>query len=318
MPERKLIAVVGATGAQGGGLVRAILNDPSREFHVRAITRNPDGEKAQQLVSAGAEVVAADLDKPESVKRAFDGAYGAFCITNFWEHMDPERETRQARTQAEAARSAGVQHAIWSTLEDSRKWIPLSDNRMPTLQGRYKVPHFDAKAEADAAFTSNVPSTLLFTSFYWDNFIFFGMEPRRGEDGKLAIYLPMGDRKLPGIAVDDIGKCALAIFKRGDEYRGKSVGIAGEHLTGYEMARELSASMGEEVNYVAVPPDVFRKFGFPGADDVTNMFVFNHDFVDDFCAVRNLQKTRELNPELQTFRQWLTTHKVHAAGAQAA
>ena len=150
MPDKKIIAVVGATGHQGGGLVRAILADPSGGFAARALTRNVNSEKAKALAALGAEVVAADVDDIDSLKRAFNGAYGAFCVTFFWEHFSPQKETAQARAQAQAAKDAGVQHTIWSTLEDTRKFVPLSDNRMPTLQGKYKVPHFDSKGEADA------------------------------------------------------------------------------------------------------------------------------------------------------------------------
>ena len=107
MTDKKIIAVVGATGAQGGGLARAILNDSQSEFAVRAITRNPDSEKAKELAALGAEVVAADIDDYESVKKAFDGAYGAFCITNYWEHFSPEREQAQAMNLARAAKDTG-------------------------------------------------------------------------------------------------------------------------------------------------------------------------------------------------------------------
>jgi uncharacterized protein YbjT (DUF2867 family) len=135
MAEKKIIAVVGATGAQGGGLVRAILNDKNGGFTARAITRNMKSDKAKGLAALGAEVVAADLDSTESLKKAFAGAYGVFCLTNFWEHLSPEKEFAQAKNQAQAAKDAGVQHVIWSTLEDTRKWVPLSDTRMPTLMG---------------------------------------------------------------------------------------------------------------------------------------------------------------------------------------
>ena len=91
-----------------------------------------------------------------------------------------------------------------------------------------------------------MPTTFLLTSFYWDNFIYFGMGPKRSPDGTLAITLPMGDKKLPGIAAEDIGKCAYGIFKRGHEYIGKTIGIAGEHLTGDEMAAALYAGTGRE------------------------------------------------------------------------
>jgi uncharacterized protein YbjT (DUF2867 family) len=310
MADKKIIAVVGATGAQGGGLVRAILADRSGSFAVRAITRNPGSEKAQALQAAGAEVVGGDTDNPATLDRAFAGAYGAFCLTNFWEHFSPERELTQARNMAQAVKAAGVQHVIWSTLEDTRKWVPLEDDRMPTLMGKYKVPHFDAKGEADQIFRDlGVPTTFLLTAFYWENLIYFGSGPQRGQDGALAITFPMDNKPLPSIAVEDIGKCAYGIFKRGREFINETVGIAGQHLTGPEMARALTQALGQEVRYNNVPPEVYRSFGFPGADDLGNMFQFKRDFNDYFVGARDLAFTRTLNPELQTFEEWLAVHK---------
>jgi uncharacterized protein YbjT (DUF2867 family) len=307
---KRVIAVVGATGAQGGGLVRAILNDKNGPFTARAITRNPNSDKAKALADAGAEVVAADLDDVKSLKKAFEGAHGAFCVTNFWEHFKPEKEISQARNMAQAAKDAGVHHVIWSTLEDTRKSIPVSDDRMPTLMGKYKVPHFDGKGEADAVFTElGVPTTFLVTSFYWENFIYFGMGPKKGADGKLAITLPMGSKKLPSIAAEDIGKTAYAIFEEGDEMIGQTVGVAGGHLTGAQMAKSLSKALGQPVSYNAVTPAAFRAFGFPGAEDLGNMFQFNSEFEQDCCDARNISSTKSLNPELQTFDRWLTENK---------
>jgi len=310
MSIKKIIAVVGATGAQGGGLVRAILNDPESLFQVRALTRNPNSEKAKELSSLGVEVVKADLDDLGSLKQAFQGAYGAYCVTNFWEHFSPEKELSQAANMAEAAKDAGLDHVIWSTLEDTRNWVPLDDNRMPTLQEKYKVPHFDAKGEANQFFTnSGVPTTFMMASFYWENMIYFGMEPKRDETGVLAITFPMGEMKLPGIAAEDIGRCALGIFKGGRDYIGKTVGIAGGHPTGTEMAEALSRALGERVNYNAVPADVYRSFDFPGADDLGNMFQFHREFNAYFCGSRDLDESRKLNPSLQSFDEWLARNK---------
>jgi len=310
MAGKKIIAVVGATGAQGGGLVRAILSELHSGFTARAITRDVNSDKAKELAKLGAEVVAADIDDAESLKRAFAGAYGAYCVTFFWAHFSPEKELIEASAMAQAAKHAGLQHVIWSTLEDTRQWVPLSDNRMPTLQGKYKVPHFDAKGEANQFFTAlGLPVTILNTSFYWDNFIYFGMGPKRGPDGKLAITMPMGDKKLPGIAAEDIGKCAFGIFKKGREFIGKTLGIAGEQLTGAQMAAALTKALGQEVRYNDVPPEVFRSFGFPGADDLGNMFQFKRDFNQDYCGARNLDASRALNPALQTFEKWLAQNK---------
>ncbi|KPJ82913.1 MAG: nucleoside-diphosphate sugar epimerase [Gemmatimonas sp. SG8_23] len=309
MAEQKTIAVIGATGAQGGGLVRAILADESGAFRARAVTRNPDSDKARALADAGAEVVKADLDDVDSLARAFEGCYGAFCVTNFWEHFSPEKEMAQAKNLADAAKRAGVRHVVWSTLEDVRRWVPLDDDRMPTLMERFKVPHFDAKGASDHHFTDQgVPTTFLLTSFYWDNLLYFGMEPQRGEDGALVFALPMGDAKLAAIAAEDIGKCAFGIFAAGDTYVGETVGIAGEHLTGSEMAAALSESLGEDVTYYAVPFDTYRAFDFPGAEDLGNMFQFYHDFNDDFSSARSVEFSRSLNPSLLSFRAWLKKH----------
>ena len=308
MADKKIIAVVGATGQQGSGLVKAILADPSGGFAARAITRDPNSDKARELARLGAEVVAGDVDDAKSLETAFAGAYGAYCVTFFWAHMSPEKEKAQAAAMAGAAKAAGVKHVIWSTLEDSRLSVPLSDNRMPTLMGQYKVPHFDAKAEADAAF-AGVPTTYLLTSFYWENFIYFGMGPKKGPDGVLGLTMPLGDKKFPAIASDDIGACAYGIFKAGDAYIGKRVGIAGEHLSGAEMAAAFSAELGQPVRYSPIEPSVYRSFGFPGAEDLGNMFQFNRDFADMFCAARSLDTSRRLNPGLKTFRAWLAENK---------
>lgn len=310
MTEKKIIAVAGATGAQGGGLVRAICSDPGGGFAARALTRDVNSDKAKELAKLGAEVVAADVDDVESLKKAFKGAYGAYCVTFFWAHFSPEKEIAQATNMAKAAKDASLQHVIWSTFEDTRKWVPLSDDRMPTLQGRYKVPHFDSKAEANQEFTKlGLPVTFLLTSWYWENLIYFGAGPKKGPDGKLAITFPMGDEKLPSIASEDIGKCAYGIFKKGREYIGKTVGIAGEHLTGAQMASALKRALGKDVTYNAVPPEVYRGFGFPGAEDLGNMFQFNRDFAQAFCGARNPDIARALNPSLQTFDVWLAQNK---------
>lgn len=310
MSEKKIIAVVGATGAQGGGLVRAILADPSGEFAARAITRDPRSEKAKELAALGAEVVEADIDDATSIERAFEGAYGAFCVTFFWAHFSPEREIQQARDMAAAAKAAGLRHVIWSTLEDTRKFIPLSDDRMPTLGERYKVPHYDAKGEANQLFNdAGLPVTFLQTSFYWDNFIHFGMGPQRGADGSLAITLPTGDARVAGIASEDIGACAYGIFKAGPSMIGTTVSIAGELLTGTEMAAAFSRALDESVTFNPVSPDVYRSFGFPAADELGNMFQFTSEFESEYCGPRDIDQTRRFNPSLKSFEQWLAANK---------
>ncbi|HEY5564145.1 MAG TPA: NmrA family NAD(P)-binding protein [Rhodothermia bacterium] len=305
MSEKKIIAVVGSTGAQGGGLVRAILADPDGGFAARAITRNPQGDKARALAEQGADVVFADLDDEKTLSRAFAGAYGAFCVTNFWEHFSPEKEIEQARKMAAAAAAADLQHVIWSSLDDTRELVPLDDDRMPTLMGNYKVPHFDAKGEANRLFTESVPTTVLNTVAYWENLIYFGWGPAKDQNGDYALTFPIGNAKIPSIAAEDIGKCAYGIFKRGKEFIGKTVGIAGGHVSGSEMAATLTKALGVDIRYNDVHPDVYRGFGFPGAEDVGNMFQFKRDFEDQYRASRSVDLARRLNPELMSFDEWV-------------
>jgi len=306
MSEKKIIAILGATGAQGGGVARAILADPTAGFTARGLTRKTSSESAKALAAAGVETVKADLDDVESLTRAFTGAYGVFGLTNFWEHFSGDKELAQATNIAEAAKRAGVKHVVWSTFEDARDSVPLDDDRMPTLQGKYKVAHFDAKAEGNAEFTKRgVPTTMLYTSFYWENFINFGAGPAKGPDGVLGLTMPMGDKRLPGIAAEDIGKAAYGIFKAGDAYIGKTVGVAGEHLTGRQMADAFTSALGQTVRYNDVPADVYRSFPFPGADDMGNMFQFKRDFNGMYVGNRDLRVTRQLNPSLQNFAEWL-------------
>ncbi|WP_298828436.1 NmrA/HSCARG family protein [uncultured Piscinibacter sp.] len=304
--SKPLITIFGATGAQGGGLARALLDDGPRDFRVRAVTRQPGSDAARALSERGAEIFAADLDDPASVERAMRGAYGAFCVTNFWAHFSAERELAQADTLAEAARRAGVRHVIWSTLEDTRRFVEPDGSSLPVLQQHYNVPHFDAKGEADALFIGRgLPLTRLLTSFYWDNLIHFGMQPQRDANGQLGFVLPMGDAALPGIAAADIGPCAAALFRRGEAAIGRSIGIAGEHLTGAQMADALARALGEPVRHVALSREAYAALGFPGADDLANMFRFKQDFEAEFRAARDVAASRALHPGLMDFETWL-------------
>lgn len=308
MSDKKIIAVLGSTGAQGGGLVRAILDAPDGPFTARAVTRNAGSAKARALAERGAEVVEATLEDEESLRKAFEGAHGVFVVTNFWESMSADVELAQAATAARAVKAAGVAHVVWSTLEDTREVIPVSDQRVPVLQDRYTVPHFDAKAEADAYFRdSGVPTTYLRSTFYWEGFI-RGTGPARGEDGRLVLTLPMGESRLSGIAAEDIGRAAYGVFAAGDEYAGKTASIAGEHLTGAQYAAAFADALGEPVDYRPLTHDQFRSLGLPAGDEFGNMFQFYDEGERDFVGARDLDVVRSLNPRLQTFRSWLNEH----------
>ncbi|WP_017814805.1 NmrA/HSCARG family protein [Paenibacillus shenyangensis] len=307
---KKIIAVVGATGTQGGGLARAILHDPDSPFRLRTLVRNPQSEKALELGRQGAEIVQANLSDPASIKAAFEGAYGAFCVTNFGELGTPEKELEQIANMAEAAKEAELQHVIWSTLDDPLQLVSLDDERIPTVMGKHKLPQAEGKAAGNHEFIRrNIPTTFLLTSFYWENFLYPGMGPTLNTDGVLSLTLPMGQRKLPGIGAEDIGRCAYGIFKSGDEYIGQTVGIAGGHLTGQEMAAAFSQVLNQKVHYHAVEDRVFRHSEALELSILANTYQFYHDFEEEYCGARNLEQSKQLNPAMQTLEDWITRHK---------
>lgn len=314
MPAKKIIAVFGATGAQGGGLVRAIVADREGPFAARGITRKPDSDRARALAALGVEIVAADTDDPSTLPAALAGAYGAYCVTNFWEHLSAEREAVQAAAMARATRQAKLRHVIWSTLEDTREWVPLSDTRLPTLHGRYKVPHFDSKGAMDDVFAQEAaPTTFLRAAFFWENFIRSGMGPRPGDDGGLVLALPLGGAKLPGIGTEDIGRCAYGVFREGVGTAGERIGIAGESLSGAEMAAKMGRVLGRTVHFFDVPFDAYRKLGFPGAEDLGNMFQFQAILGEEFQRNRDPRRARELNTALLDFDAWLAVNAARFA-----
>ncbi|MEP6780036.1 MAG: NmrA/HSCARG family protein [Gemmatimonadaceae bacterium] len=306
---KKIIAVIGATGAQGGSLCDAILSDANSEFSCRAVTRDPNKDKARILLTRGAEIVQADLDDVDSLTTAFAGADAVFAVTNFWEHFSGAKEMEQAKNIADACSAAGIKHVVWSSLEDTRDYMDADDTRMPMLQEKYRVPHFDAKAEADKYFV-DLPVTILWTCFYWDNLYAFGLAPKKDNDGKYSWAFPMGDKKMAGIAAEDIGKVAYGIFKAGNEYIGKTVGIASEFLSIKEMGDKISAALDiGPIAYHDVSADAYRAFGFPGADEMGNMFQVYRDFEAEFIKSRSPELARKLNPELMNFDQFLAKYK---------
>ncbi len=318
--SKPIITVFGATGPQGGGLARALLADPERHFALRAVTRRPESPAALALAQAGADVVLADIDDRASVVRALEGAYGAFLVTHFWgQHFPAEKEITQALNLAAAAAQAGVRHAIWSTFEDTRTWLPADGARMPVLEGRFNVPHFDAKGEAHRFFAQQrVPVTYLYTSCPWENLGQFGMLPRRRADGGLSMTIPAGEARIPWVAAEDIGRMAREIFVQGESLLFDSIGIASEHLTGTELAAQVSAALGELVTADAVTPEQYRALPIAGARPFGNMWQFQHEFGREFSARRGVERTRELHPNVMGFSCWLTANKSRLVQARAA
>jgi uncharacterized protein YbjT (DUF2867 family) len=318
MTDKKIIAVVGATGAQGGGLARAILADPEGPFAVRALTRTPDSAKAKELAAQGAEVVHADLDDEASMRKAFEGAYGAFIVTDFWVRRTPEEEAARSRPQMEldqadtaarAAKQARLKHVVWSTLEDTRPHFEHLGSNAPMLDHGYTVPHFDAKAEANASFIRrSIPTTFLETTAYYE-VLLMGAGPHRGADGQLAITNAMGDSVLALVWSEDIGRTAYGIFRAGPRFIGRTISLAGAHVTGVELAELFTKVLGEQVVYRPMSNDQLRASGMPGIDEMANTWLFYAEAHESFVAARNLDRIREINPQLKPLEEWLTEHR---------
>jgi len=302
MEGKKVITVVGATGNQGGGLVRALLQDTN--FTIRAITRDVNSQSATELKLMGVEVVRADLDDIRSLENAFTGADGAFLVTNYWESMNVKREQTQLQNLLDAIKSTGVGHVVYSSLDDTREFLKNNPD-IPTLTGNMKVPHFDSKGAFNKKFINEVSATVLLTTFYYENFISFGMGPKMNKTtGKYQIALNMGKAVMPMIAVNDIGRAACEIFKNKDRFLGKTVGIAGSFLTLDDTAKVFSDVLEIDCEYNELTRDEYAGLGFPGAEDLANMFAFYASCEKEFVDSR-----RSNIIQFESFRDWVFSHK---------
>ena len=274
------VAVCGATGLQGGAVVKALQSLGG--YHVRAITRNGDTDKARHLRSEGVEVVVADYDQPGTLSSAFQDCEYAFLVTNFWEHFDPKREYTQGCALMDAADTAGVGHVVWSTLEDTRNSKYHDD--IPYI-GDYKVAHFDEKAMiSEYGGDKGFKLTNLYTSCYFENFI-TSMKIPEDKDGVRRLYLPIGNRPIPLVSVADIGRMAAHAIQA--SLYGE-VGVASEHLTGQQITSRLSGATKANYQFVPISPDDYRNLGFPGCQELGNMFEFKSVHNGDFCYRRRL------------------------------
>ncbi len=289
MAGKETILVIGATGAQGGGVAKHLLK--SGRHAVRCLTRNPNSDKANALKLAGAEVRRGDLDDPASLSAALAGCWGVFGITNYWEHFAKELE--QGLHLVDAVKKAKVPHFIFSTLPHAKK----------ITKGKIEVPHFDTKGQiVEHIRKRRMAATLLNVAFYYENFIHF-FPPRQQDDGSFAFAFPQGDVPLSAVAVEDVGGVVEAIFREPEAFKNQTVGVVGDDLPCAEYAAILSRIMGKKVVYSHMPREQYAALGFPGADDLANMFEYNRLYIPNRKA--DMEESRRLYPGMQRFEPWV-------------
>jgi uncharacterized protein YbjT (DUF2867 family) len=286
--SRKKILVFGATGAQGGSVARHLL--ARGVFDVRAFTRNPESPAAQALRDLGAEVVKGDLDDRASIQAALAGVSGVYGVTNFWEHFAKEAE--QGRNLINAVAGADVEHFVLSSLPPIEK----------ATGGALKSPHFDIKAEYEEYTRSlNIPTTFVHVPFYYENFLAF-FPPKAAGDGTFQFGFPQGETPLAAIAAEDVGRIVAIVFEQPEVYLGKTLKLAGDEIPATEYAAAMSRHTGADIRFAHIPREVFAAFGFPGAEDLADMFEFYRLHMPS--RAREIGEWRALAPELQSFDAW--------------
>jgi uncharacterized protein YbjT (DUF2867 family) len=275
----KTILVTGATGQQGGAVARELLKQPG--FSVRALTRDPAKPAAQALAQIGAEVARGDLDDFSSVNAAVQGAYGVFSVQNFWE-AGYDREIRQGKTLAEAAKVAGVSHFVYSSV--------VSADRRTGLR------HFESKWQIERhIWHLGLPFTILRPVFFMQNWRQYVREPIL--HGTLPQPLdPHGS--LQQISVEDIGVFAAMAFEHPAEWLGRTVELAGEDLTMLQTAEVFTRVLGRRVNYVEVPWDQFQR---GAGEEMTKMY----RWFNDIGYQVDVPALRRLHPALASLEQVL-------------
>jgi uncharacterized protein YbjT (DUF2867 family) len=287
----KTILVTGATGQQGGAVTRQLLKQPG--FAVRALTRDPAKPAARALTQSGAEVIRGNLDDPGSLRRGLEGAYGVFSVQNFME-AGCEGETRQGKMLADAAKAAGVQQFVYSSV--------VSADRQTGL------PHFECKWQIEQHIgRTGLPHTILRPAFFMQNWYSYMRDPIL--QGTLPLPLTP-QTTLQQISVDDIGTFAALAFQNPPKWQGRTIELAGEELTMLRVAELLTRAVGRPVRYVQVPWEQFRQ---NAGEEMTKMYRWFND-VGYHVDIPSLRKE---HPGLSTLERVLQQQNWKAAETAA-
>ncbi|XP_028393775.1 nmrA-like family domain-containing protein 1 [Dendronephthya gigantea] len=290
----RVITVFGATGLQGGGVVKALL--AGGKFKVRGVTRSVEGKKAKELAAKGVEMVEATLDKPESLHKAIAGSHGVFLLTNFWDSMDGARETTQGKAAVDVCLQEGVKHLIYSGLESAQK-----------MYG-FVVEHFDSKTKVED-YMKEKAGSMIWNSVrmpaYMNNFLVPGSRPQKQEDGTYTLNYPMEGKPMYLMDVTDLGECVASIFNDPESYAGQMIEVSTEFLTIEQLCEVLSKVLAPRVfKDSKLTTDQFAKFGFPGAEEMAAMFKLYQKGIE-----RDIALTKKLNPKAKSWEEFVVCHK---------
>lgn len=293
MSTRKIIFVTGATGAQGGSVVKALL--ASGIYAVRALTRNAKSEKALALLEQGAEVVEGDFENEARLTQLIKGCYGVFGVTNFWEHFG--NEFRQGKNLVNAVHAAGVEHFVLSTLP----------NYHLLSKGKLSVPHCDMKAALED-YTRSIgqPATFLHVAYYYENFLSF-FQLQKDDNNGYWFGFPQGDTRLSMYSVEDTGAIVLQVFNHPEAYIGRVTGAVGEDRSCTEYAATMTKVLGYPVHYRYIPYDTYAAQGWQGAEEIASMFEVQRLHIPERWL--HLIESYGLHPDMQSFEQWMIKNR---------
>ncbi len=279
----KIILVTGATGKQGGAVVKHLLKDG---WKLRALVRDENKPAAQELKKQGVELIKGDMEDTASLDKAMAGVYGVFSVQNFWEH-GYDGELSQGKKVADAAKKAGVKHFVYSSVASANK--------------NTNLPHFDVKFEIENYIKSlGLPYTILRPVFFMENLSTW-FKPTEA-DGKTTLSMALKTGiKLQMIAVDDIGGIVAMVFDNPEKYLGKEIDLAGDELTLPQMADVFSKSLGKKVEPYELPVDVLRS----GSKETGDMF----QWFNDKGYEADIKNLKTIYPGLTDFENWLKSNK---------
>lgn len=291
----KLIVVFGATGRQGGSVVRFLQQKGG--FRIRGVTRDSNSEAAKKLAASGVEVVQANQWNADEVQKAVDGAYGAFVLTDFWKPDTMGKEQEVSKIVIDACKKAGVQHVVYSDLENTEK---LSG-------GKFKVPHFTHKAlAADYAEAQDFKYfTRVRPPFYYQNFQSF-FPPKKEDDGTLVFTLPLTEKAyITSFDVDDYGEAVANVFANPEKYNHVIVNMGVEHLHPQEYVEIFAKVTGQKAKYNSISRETYAGFGFPGAEELADMFGWFEEYTYFGPDADPKKYQKELYPNAISFEDWL-------------